>query len=522
MADDRSIEFVVDGTTVSVPGEGSLLDALRETVGRRSVKDGCSPQGQCGCCTVWVDGAPRVACVTPVNRVRGRTVTTVQGLPGVDRWCDAFVGAGASQCGFCTPGIVMRLAALDADTRRDRAAVRRSLLAHVCRCTGWNSVVDAARLVEDGPAAGVIGSRRDPGAAERRAELEGGVPQRVGREVVVGAGGFADDEVPPDALVGQRGPDGEWVLAPTLAAARASSGKVQGRRTTAPLRWPIDVPDGDWVRTLRTTWVEPGYLEPDATWCVPGGVPASTRGNGGAFGAKSSDELGALARRLADEHGRPVRLVMSREDVVRSGPKRPPMAIGVRADGSGVVRVARTDGIAAVIRSAAPMIDVVEVDVPGPPTSTSVRAAGWAEVLAVLATLDDGPTCVVTGPSGGTAEAVVSADGAIRVSVRCGTVLDDVVLRSYCVGAAHMAFGWVTSEAISVSDDGEPLDLTMRSFGIVRAVDTPVIDVEVGADDGPPVNGSDAVFAAVAAAVWRAEGLVSHWPTRRGSTDRPR
>jgi hypothetical protein len=60
----------------------------------------------------------------------------------------------------------------------------------------------------------------------------------------------------------------------------------------------------------------------------------------------------------------------------------------------------------------------------------------------------------------------------------------------------------------------------MRSFGIVRAVDMPVVDVALVDDDGPPVNGSDAVFAAVAAAVWRAEGLVSRWPTRRGSTDR--
>ena len=58
----------------------SLLDALREDLGARSVKDGCSPQGQCGCCTVLVDGAPRVACVTPVRRVAGRSVTTAAGL----------------------------------------------------------------------------------------------------------------------------------------------------------------------------------------------------------------------------------------------------------------------------------------------------------------------------------------------------------------------------------------------------------------------------------------------------------
>ena len=93
----------------------SLLDALREELDCRSVKDGCSPQGQCGCCTVWVDGAPRVSCVTPVRRVAGRSVTTLEGLGAdrCDRWAAAFVAHGASQCGFCTPGIVVRLAALE-------------------------------------------------------------------------------------------------------------------------------------------------------------------------------------------------------------------------------------------------------------------------------------------------------------------------------------------------------------------------------------------------------------------------
>ena len=125
VADVDRVEFVLDGDDVAVPAEGSLLDALRESLGKRSVKDGCSPQGQCGCCTVWVDGSPRVACVTPVTRVRGRAVTTVDGLDGAARWADAFAAAGASQCGFCTPGIVMRLAALGDEERRDPAAIRR-------------------------------------------------------------------------------------------------------------------------------------------------------------------------------------------------------------------------------------------------------------------------------------------------------------------------------------------------------------------------------------------------------------
>ena len=89
----------------------------------------------------------------------------------------------------------------------------------------------------------------------------------------------------------------------------------------------------------------------------------------------------------------------------------------------------------------------------------------------------------------------------------------DVVLHSYCVGAAHQALSWVTSEAITVDDEGVVHDLTIRSFGVLRAVDTPPIDVEIGTGDGPPVPVSDAVFAAVAAAVWLHQGRPARWPT---------
>jgi CO/xanthine dehydrogenase Mo-binding subunit len=102
--------------------------------------------------------------------------------------------------------------------------------------------------------------------------------------------------------------------------------------------------------------------------------------------------------------------------------------------------------------------------------------------------------------------------------VRCGDPLDETVLRSYVTGAAHMAMGWVCSEGIAVDEHGVPEDLTIRSFGILRAKDTPPVRVTIEADDGPPVNGSDAAFAAVAAATWMAQGLPPRWPTQRGRT----
>jgi hypothetical protein len=427
-------------------------------------------------------------------------------LPDEQRrgWGDAFCATGASQCGFCTPGIVLRLAALRAKGSTD---VDGALLAHLCRCTGWRTISEAFE------AYGVEPVPRDLDAASQRATIEGGVPQRVAPEVALGGGGFADDSAPPDALVAVPDARGGWAVGETLADARRAAGKVQGRRTTASLRHPLEVPEGDWDVTLRTTWIEPAYLELDASWCAPGRAPATPLANGGAFGGKAASIAPAAARHLADEHGRPVRVLLSREDAVRLGPKRPPVACGARADGPGVVRVARTAGVADVIRGFAPSLSVEEVDVPGPPTSVALRASGWAEAH-VLMSGAVGETRPARSPDGAVAEAEV-ADDLVRVRVACGDPLDDVVLRSYCIGATHMALGWVRSEGIAVDEDGAPHDLTIRSFGILRAKDMPAVEVEIDRAGGDPVNGSDAVFAAVAAAAWIGEGCTQDWPTRR-------
>lgn len=491
------MRFRVDGREVEVPDDGaSLLEALRDRLGLRSPKDGCSPQGQCGCCTVLVDGAPRVACVTAVRRVAGRDVTTLDGLPADERqaWADAFTACGASQCGFCTPGIIVRLAAA---TQRPEEA----LLAHLCRCTGWRTILDAVDHV------GKPSPPRDFEAAARRAELEGGVPQAVGPHVALGQGGFADDTAPLDALVAVPDPSGGWAVGETLTEARAKAGKVQGRRTSIDPVPPLDVPPGDWALTLRTSWVEPAYLEPDASWCEPGGEPVSPLANGGAFGGKASSPAPAAARTLADQYGRPVRVLLSREDVVRLGPKRPPIAAGVRADGTGAIRVVRTPGLPALDG-----FEVEEVDVPGPPTSAAIRGAGWAEAAVLRAALRQDAS--VAAPNGARAGARIDDAGTVHVTVSCGDPLDEVVLRSYCVGAAHMALGWVRSEGLHVDDEGRPHDLTIRSFGILRAKDMPPVEVVIEPSDDPPVNGSDAVFAAVAAAAWLADGLPPVWPTK--------
>jgi xanthine dehydrogenase small subunit len=531
------VRFTVDGVPVEVDDDGiTLLEALRDRLGKKSPKDGCSPQGQCGCCTVWIDGSARVACVTPVKRVGGREVTTLEGLdPAVpQRWAEAFTDTGASQCGFCTPGIIMRLSALGArKTVVEESAVRSALLAHLCRCTGWCSVLEAARRVyggEEGTTAG-----RDRAAASRRAGLEGGVAQAVGPEVALGGGGFADDTAPGGALVAVPDTGGGWVVGETLAGARMKAGKSQGRNSTVALRHPLELPPGDWDLVLRTTFTEPAYLEPDASWCEPGGEPASPLANGGAFGGKAASPVVAAARRLADEHGRCVRAVMGREDVVRMGAKRPPIAVGMRGDGSGVLRLATTvgsgalDGWVRAFSSVAPEVVVEKVMVPGPPVADSFRGAGWAEATILLAALDarargrgsvgPGHPVRVESPEGARVTATVEEDGGVSVTVAAGDVLDEVVLRSYATGAVHQALGWVRSEGVAVDPEGNVLDLTIRSFGILTARAMPSVEVVVEDDDGPAVKAGDAVFAAVAAAAWLAGGLPDRWPTERGGQE---
>ncbi|MCP4224236.1 MAG: 2Fe-2S iron-sulfur cluster binding domain-containing protein [Actinomycetia bacterium] len=543
--DKRSVGLTVDGVeVVADDGAGTLLDLLRHQLGKTDLKDGCSPQGQCGCCTVLVDGQPRVACVTPVKRVAGRAVTTVGGLEADrrDRWAQSFTATGASQCGFCTPGIIVRFDALSRSLSptevgggsvgaghqgqagvggrtgpKGRDPVGQALLAHLCRCTGWQTISEAwDRFHADPP----VSFERSPSqceAAERRARLEGGTAQKVGPEVALGRAGFSADEAPADAMIALSHGAGGWVVGDSTGEARAALGRIQGRRTTAKHSWPLTVPDGAWAATLRTTWVEPAYLETDASWCEPGGEPAPIAANGGAFGAKSTSPVEEAARTLADHHQRPVLALASREDVTRWGPKRPPVAGGARPDGTGVLNVIATPGIAEAVAAVAPGIEVVEFANPGvgPSTSAAIRAAGWAEAQVLLAGAR-GHLASVTAPNGATASAEIVDNGpsglVIRATVSCGPVLDEVILRSYCIGAAHMAWSWVTGEALTVGDDGTIHDLTIRSFGVTRAVDTPPIEITIEAGQGEPRNGSDAVFAAVAAATWLAAGWDQDWP----------
>jgi xanthine dehydrogenase small subunit len=231
-----------------------------------------------------------------------------------------------------------------------------------------------------------------------------------------------------------------------------------------------------------------------------------------------------------------------REDVVRRGPKRPPLAIALGADGTGVVRVGRTTGSSGLealesrVRACCPGVEVEMVDVDGPPVSSDLRGAGWSEVLAaqtVLTAVAPAATDGAAGrgearvavPGGGSARVELhladTSRGRVEVDVWAGEILCPVTLRSYALGAVHQALGMVWSEGIALDAAGEPVDLTIRSFGILAARDMPEVTVRLHEGDGWPVNGSDSVFAATLAAAWIAEGLPGRWPTRRDAVRGP-
>src|SRR5215471_8987978 len=127
-----TIRFTLNGKPTELPSapEDTALDLLRERCGLISPKDGCSPQGQCGCCVVLVDGSPRVTCAMTAAKVEGKSVVTLEGLPEEERelWARAFVAAAGLQCGFCIPGIVMRgKSILDRNPRPSRREIAKLL-----------------------------------------------------------------------------------------------------------------------------------------------------------------------------------------------------------------------------------------------------------------------------------------------------------------------------------------------------------------------------------------------------------
>jgi CO/xanthine dehydrogenase Mo-binding subunit/aerobic-type carbon monoxide dehydrogenase small subunit (CoxS/CutS family) len=190
--------FRLNGEAVRVAGDPSqrLTHALRDALGFTGTKVGCDA-GDCGACTVLVDGKPVCACLTALGQVEGSTVLTVEGLSSDTigkRLQQSFLDAGAAQCGICTPGmLVSAKALLDANPAPDESEIADALGGVLCRCTGYRKIIDAV-------AKAARGTSSVEAVAETGKAVGGRLNRLDGREKVMGTDAFGADGVPPDAL----------------------------------------------------------------------------------------------------------------------------------------------------------------------------------------------------------------------------------------------------------------------------------------------------------------------------------
>jgi aerobic-type carbon monoxide dehydrogenase small subunit (CoxS/CutS family) len=142
------VRFTLNGQEVDTQGRASdrLLDVLRRDFGLTGTKEGCG-EGECGACTVLMDGDAVLSCLTPLIQADGRAILTVEGLDASSRgaeFIERFAAAGGTQCGACTPGIVLSAAKYLSEAEEvGREGIRRALAGNICRCTGYEAIVRA-------------------------------------------------------------------------------------------------------------------------------------------------------------------------------------------------------------------------------------------------------------------------------------------------------------------------------------------------------------------------------------------
>jgi xanthine dehydrogenase molybdenum-binding subunit len=188
----REIEFTLNGSpfTARVDEGTSLMEVLREQAGLISPKNGCAPQGSCGCCTVLVDGRALSSCVVPAGKVEHKHVLTLEGFEPRERhiFAHAFAVTGGLQCGFCIPGIVVAAKHLiDAHPNPTRRQIAEALNNHICRCTGYVKIVDAIDL-----AARALRGEPLP-AGDYTGRIGSSLPRQDAERFVLGEQPYVDD-----------------------------------------------------------------------------------------------------------------------------------------------------------------------------------------------------------------------------------------------------------------------------------------------------------------------------------------
>jgi selenium-dependent xanthine dehydrogenase len=257
-----AIEFNLNGTQrrLETRPDEWFLETLRERCGITSLKDGCSPQGQCGCCVVLVDGQPKTTCAMRARVADGKRIVTLEGLPPEERQqiADSFASTAGLQCGFCIPGIALRAKAItDREPSPSREAIARALDVHLCRCTGYVKIIDAIERLAAAKRGAPIPAASTDGRVGQPLARVGAVP------AVLGERPFVDDLALPRMLHG----------ALTLSAhARARVVRIDTTRARAlagvhVVATAADVPGQRWLGLLHHDW--PGFVaEGEEVRCV--------------------------------------------------------------------------------------------------------------------------------------------------------------------------------------------------------------------------------------------------------------
>lgn len=390
---DAPIRCTVDGAPVEfdLDGQTPTLEALRDHADALACKQGCAPQGMCGCCAILVDGRPRLACTLPVRSLQGKAVQTARSVPGGEALAEAFAACAASACGYCTPGMLVSASALLAGAPDPSdEAIARALTLNLCRCTGYAPIVTAvkhaARVLRgeapradasDDQLALARGERPFVGDLQRPGMLHGAV------SLAPASGRLSEVSLPDEEAglhvvalraAGDEVIEGEVVLAVAhadAARAKAAAGATLVTVVPSPAAERVLARarriDGDVVtaftegvrhrarHVLRSTVTDTAPLEPEATLAVPtpAGMTVYTAGEdawadaqtleeqlgvqvrvvlvpaGGSLGGRGALSLQRAAARLAQLAERPVRIALSHEDSVRLRAKRPAMTVEV-------------------------------------------------------------------------------------------------------------------------------------------------------------------------------------------------
>ncbi|HTQ40477.1 MAG TPA: selenium-dependent xanthine dehydrogenase [Pirellulales bacterium] len=257
----ETVRFTLNGREVEAAvDDRSLLAVLREDFGFISLKNGCEPQASCGCCTLLIDGKPRLSCTMKTAQVAGKTLLTLEGLPEERRQqiAQSFACSGGVQCGFCIPGMAMRAHALTEQNQHPtREEIAHDLRAHLCRCTGYVKIVDAVEEL----------ARVTRGEAPRTTDTSGRVGTALKKykahDLVLGDFRYIDDiTVPgqmyaamkfsehPRALV--KGIDASAALAVAGVERVITAADVPGDRYVGLIvkDWPILVAIGEETRCV--------------------------------------------------------------------------------------------------------------------------------------------------------------------------------------------------------------------------------------------------------------------------------